>query len=70
MIALITAALHGLAAIREFVELFRGLNLKERLDRIEERQSKMNSAFSALAASETSEEKKNALRDIADSWNS
>ena len=69
MWALITAALNGLAAIKDLVVLIQDLQLKARLQRLEERQAQMNGAFLSLASSKTPQDLKDALKGIADSWN-
>lgn len=70
MIALITAALQGLASLRDLFNMIKDLNLKQRLETLEARQMKMNAGYLKLASAQTPEEMKNALSDIASSWNS
>lgn len=70
MIALITSALQGLAAIRDLIEILKDLNLKARLQKLEERQNKMNEGFLKVVSAASPQEKKDAIAAIAASWNS
>lgn len=69
MIALITAALEGLASLKFFTELFQKQNLLGRLEALEKKQQLMNQGVTKIALAKTPEEYKDALKDFASSWN-
>jgi hypothetical protein len=70
MLALISSALSGLAAIRDLVELIVKGNVLARLAEIEKKQESTSRAFNALASANTREERANAIALIGDNWNS
>ena len=68
MIALITAALQGLAAIPRILEFFEKMNLEARLAAIEKRQQATAAAFTKIAEAKSREDYANAARDLSNSW--
>lgn len=75
MIALITAALQGLAAIPKIGELIQSLingiinaRLEERIQAIEQHQETVRKAYDQLDKAKTSEEKSAASRALTAAW--
>jgi hypothetical protein len=68
MLALITAALQGLASIPKIIEFFQKMNLEARLEAIEKRQQSTAAAFTKLAEAKSKEDYANAARDLSNSW--
>lgn len=62
MLTAITAALQGLAALRDILALIKDLNLSKRLNDIAENQEKILQGHLAMAKAETPDELKAALR--------
>jgi len=69
MIALITAALEGLASIPKILDFIKSLELEARLSKIEATQAKIKSAYDLLNQAKTAEEKANAADAIAHAFN-
>jgi hypothetical protein len=63
--ALIRAALEGAAAFKFFWLEIKDLNLKARLEKIDENQRQMNEAVTLLASAQTLEERDEALKKLA-----
>ena len=61
MIALITAALQGLAAIPQLIDFIKSLNLDARLNALETKQQTINQGLIQIAGAKTDEDYAKAL---------
>lgn len=69
IIALITAAFQGLAAIPKLLATITGWNIDARLSALEKNFERQHEAYSLLNQAKTTEEKANAADALAAAWN-
>lgn len=69
MIALIKAALEGLAAIPKILDYFQKLNLMARLNRIEKNQELLRKGFDELHKAKTPSDIQKAANAVSAAWN-
>lgn len=70
MLALITAALEGLAALPKIFDFLVNQNITARLRALEENKIKVAAAYEMAKRATTTEEKQNAADAILNAWNS